>query len=644
MRLISISIEGYRRFRTRATLQIDSRLVALLGPNEAGKTSILRALLSMNDNSPFSEDGPTQDVSRATTSPQQPLSISAKFLVEENDLYLINQITEAKNLRWITLSKNVEGKKFYNFSPAIKRDKTVRRSFQTFAHKYMSKKSLSKDFPDLEKSLSEIAGIVDRIINKNEEDFGKDDILSLNLFQSTIDNEKHPSLYENLSTLIEHESKINPSAAVWRILNNKVPLFVLFNDEDRDLKTTHDISTPYRDKNPIAISKALQNLVSTAELDLQALYNAIQKGDIGKIHTLTSNANEKLEKKMSSAWSQSSVYVRLHLDRTILSVLVGSSKVGWENLSERSDGLRQFVSLFSFLSQNKNLDQDIILLIDEAENHLHYDAQADLIQMLGKQKLARQIIYTTHSLGCLPEDLGLGLRFVQPTGDGGESSTIQNKFWSNGSTGLSPILVGMGAATMAFLPVRYCVLTEGPVDSLLLPSLIREATGREIVGYQISPGLSSCDLDQISVIQNDGSRVAFLIDGDDGGKRLAAKLKRAKIPEKRIISLSSLIGAECVVEDLIDSETYSAAINEEFRRSGRDFVITQSDLPNFLRPNFVDTWCMQKNIQPPKKIDVAYKILDKIYDSNLVKREYKDFIIKLDQNLVSLFEFDAINS
>jgi predicted ATP-dependent endonuclease of OLD family len=53
MKLISVEIEGYRRFLKKQTLQLDSQLVALTGPNESGKTSVLKAISSINTNIPF---------------------------------------------------------------------------------------------------------------------------------------------------------------------------------------------------------------------------------------------------------------------------------------------------------------------------------------------------------------------------------------------------------------------------------------------------------------------------------------------------------------------------------------------------------------------------------------------------------------
>ncbi len=57
-------------------------------------------------------------------------------------------------------------------------------------------------------------------------------------------------------------------------------------------------------------------------------------------------------------------------------------------LTERSDGLRQFVALRAFTSRDLTIAN---LLVDEAEQHLHYDGQA-LIQMFARQKIASKIV------------------------------------------------------------------------------------------------------------------------------------------------------------------------------------------------------------------------------------------------------------
>ena len=131
---------------------------------------------------------------------------------------------------------------------------------------------------------------------------------------------------------------------------------------------------------------------------------------------------------------------------------------GYSTLDERSDGLKIFVSLLA-LTATQQSEVPPIVLIDELERHLHYDAQADVVQVMSTQTVIPQIIYTTHSAGCLPEDIGAGVRLVG-TNDGANRSTVENRFWSTGP-GFSPLLIGMGASSLAFRPGPKCRAVRG---------------------------------------------------------------------------------------------------------------------------------------------------------------------------------------
>lgn len=56
VKLISLTVENYRRFVKRTSVKLNGPLVALVGPNEAGKSSALRALQRLDDDSPFGPD------------------------------------------------------------------------------------------------------------------------------------------------------------------------------------------------------------------------------------------------------------------------------------------------------------------------------------------------------------------------------------------------------------------------------------------------------------------------------------------------------------------------------------------------------------------------------------------------------------
>ena len=91
-------------------------------------------------------------------------------------------------------------------------------------------------------------------------------------------------------------------------------------------------------------------------------------------------ANERLEEFFSQAWNQSNISVRFKSVGNRLEVWLKElgARRAWVPIEERSDGLRTFVALSAFLASQR-LQIPPVLLIDEAENHLHYDAQADLV-------------------------------------------------------------------------------------------------------------------------------------------------------------------------------------------------------------------------------------------------------------------------
>jgi predicted ATP-dependent endonuclease of OLD family len=350
-------------------------------------------------------------------------------------------------------------------------------------------------------------------------------------------------------------------------------------------------------------------------------------------------ASVELDGYRRFATRQSSLEVLLDLDNNILSILIRSTGRSYESLSERSEGLRQFVALSVFLSRRVRKQSDIVLLIDEAEAHLHYDAQADLVQMLANQNLARQVIYTTHSMGCFPGDFGAGVRVLR-TDEPNGSSEILNKLWIEDGMGLSPILTGMGAETMAFFPFRSCVLTEGAGDILLLPALLR-AAGQETLEFHVLPGLAEINGHKIPIIQNSGRHVVFLLDGDEGGDAIQRKLVREGISRKIIFRLRSAGGAKCVIEDFISKDVYVAAINAELARSDRQVRIRSDELPDVMRAAALEAWCKQHAIRAPAKVAIAYEVIEQMYDKDIVDRAHIEGLLSTRDHIANVLRAKA---
>lgn len=280
--------------------------------------------------------------------------------------------------------------------------------------------------------------------------------------------------------------------------------------------------------------------------------------------------------------------------------VVEDGKTYLSTFGERSDGLKAFVALVGFLRSLPD-DQPPILLIDEAETHLHLDAQADLIEVLQNRVAATQVFYTTHSPGCLPLDLGRGLRFVEPT-DQHYSSTLSHNFWDTKYPGFSSVLFKMGAGAFAFSSLRKAVLAEGAADMILLPRLIREATSLATLPYQVAPRMN--DFDESKVDRREvAATVAYLVDGDAGGRDRRTNLRRKyQVPAELIVSHPD----GHAVEDYLETPAVLAAINELRSDAKRDTPITLATLPEGQTlGQRIDRWFKNHHLDSPSKVALA---------------------------------------
>jgi len=442
----------------------------------------------------------------------------------------------------------------------------------------------------------------------------------------------HARLVARLRELHEYESLETPSNRAQKILAERTPAVLLFGDDDRNLLSEYDLNAFFLEENlrkkvfrkPVPV--ALSNLAAAADLDLEDLHDAQKQDDRGRVRTILEKAEWNVSKMLSELWTQSKLSFSMELDGWRLQILLRSAEGHYMKVAERSDGLRQFLALLMFLSRQPKNSVKPIVLIDEAESHLHYDAQADLVQMLAKQDLAAKVIYTTHSAGCLPEDLGSGVRMVSPNDP---YSSVENWFWDTARPGFSPLLFAMGAKTLAFVPMRYAVVAEGAADMILVPAILKEALGRNSLGFQVVPGLSSANSEEMAIIGNEAARTAYLVDGDEAGKRMKSKLRAAGVPEENICTLPEIDGKETVVEDYVLIDTYLYAVNEELGRSGCADKVTAADLPRPNRPKRLEEWCKHTNIRIPSKRAVAYHIVDNKYIRSVLDPDVKEHVEEL---------------
>jgi predicted ATP-dependent endonuclease of OLD family len=633
MRLVAFELNGFRRFADPQKLEVDGPVVAIVGPNEAGKTSLLEAMARLDDREPLT----SRDRTRQANVAEAQAVLAALYLVEAADRAELSDLADLSDLRvarWLIVEKAANGRISTKLVDPLVRDTAIRAEALTALERFLEKvpwdvESVSAGDVLHDEGLQKVVALL-RSPAQSLSGAQLNLLSRLAAALQRIADDRTRKAAAALQRAHAAETSDHPNTTARRRLYRRVPRFQLFDDAQRELRSDYDLGAVAASPPP-----ALRNLALLAELDLVELATLIRRDESETVIEVLENANARLREAFS-AWSQESITVRVDRgDGMVLRLHVSNPSKGYTKLEERSDGLKMFVALLALTARGDGPPS--IVLIDELERHLHYDAQADVVQVFARQNALPQIIYTTHSAGCLPEDLGAGVRIVGPV-PGTNHSRIQNRFWTQ-SEGFSPLLVGMGASTLAFVPVRNAVMTEGASDIILLPAMLREATGLKAVGFQIAPASSEAPAKRIGGLDAEGApNVAWLVDDDDAGRKMRARLRRAAIPDERIVSLGGE-GSEMVTEDLLALDAYLDAFNEELRRSGAAVEIPRDGVGERNRPGSAAAWCAEQRVAPPRKSDVAYRVLERRRDfPALLSPEGAEAVRELHASLSEIFE------
>jgi ATPase subunit of ABC transporter with duplicated ATPase domains len=118
MQLIAAFCSHYRRFADETTMDLNPKVVCIVGPNEAGKSSFLTALTHLNS--------PDFTAAERTRGQQAEPGVGARFLIDNEDRNVLADIPEARNARHYIWQAGA-GRHQYSFEPQVKRDRSGRR-------------------------------------------------------------------------------------------------------------------------------------------------------------------------------------------------------------------------------------------------------------------------------------------------------------------------------------------------------------------------------------------------------------------------------------------------------------------------------------------------------------------------------------
>lgn len=587
MRLTKVKLYGYKRLLD-TSCNVDADLIALLGPNEAGKTSVLEALHWLTNGGRL----PNSAINRTMDPELLPPVVTATYSLEEDDQNALSSIATDTKPQAVKFYRFKNGRAEIKFTPSLTRPKEPSEAvLEELGSSGITPHDENDEILEKIKSTNELAKSGDEFSAQEHRDINSLIEWLEKPLKSSSEESPNPDdapapkadidAAQVLKVWQKHMSERHPEQIAVDVIQERIPQFLLFTESDRTLGFEYDLELQKKGGGKIIPSddvsnppQGLVNLLSVGRTTIRELADLVDSGDaartLGKLRTIS----DRLSTQVASYWKQRDLKVLVNLDGLRLQIFVEEG-TDTARFTDRSDGLRSFIALIAFLEQHQT-DPPPILLIDEADMHLHYNAQADLINRLQSISPVRTI-YTTHSPGCLPLDLGTGIRIIRPNPEPAVSA-LSNNFWESNDAGFTPLLFAMGASAAAFSALRNAVFTEGPSDMILLPSLIRTAIEKPSLEYQVVPGISSLPPDRLGEITYEAARIAYLLDGDQGGETHRKHLQCSGVPENRIFSLPPEHG----IEDLIEPEAYLETVNTILEESGESERVSSQEIQNYV--------------------------------------------------------------
>jgi predicted ATPase len=377
MRLNGFSVENFRSIQKSGWCEISAEEVAVLvGQNEAGKSSILEALMAFQigkvDVNDLRSDGGSPSV-------QCEYQLTADELKKSfAPLLIILEKSWNENYEW----------------PATKL-KVISNWLPTDP----SKPIYSIDCYGAEGAIDEIA----RILASDAPE-----VVALESM-TTIDPSSNAAKLQALDAKNKacDQFKIQLKDTLITVVKSQLPTFVLFNDTDCLLPSTIDL---VKDELEAADGRVgAQNFLTVAGLDVAVLLNTTDRHRA----TMLAKASKNVTADFQTFWTQQvgkTQKVGLECDLKYYDAQNGDGKSGNPYLvfyiseandklypSQRSKGVRWFLSFFLQIWAAAKSHKSVVFLLDEPGSNLHSKAQQNVLQVIERSCNANQVIYSTHS-------------------------------------------------------------------------------------------------------------------------------------------------------------------------------------------------------------------------------------------------------
>jgi predicted ATP-dependent endonuclease of OLD family len=602
MRLIKARVENYRSIIDSGEFDIERLKTILVGPNEAGKTVLLRALQQLNkpeDVEGFDalRDYPRSKYNEITTGqvdPDKVKVVTGCFELEGSDKALVPPEYHECQYQFTRMLNNTASHTLIN-APDKKKLSDISKSMARMAaHMDKQHAKLSDSEPDTNpsKKLSEVMSSWPdgSYISDEMENLLK---IWLDKFYEFVeeDNKQEEKRHEDLLEII----KFNKSRDdVLSALHKSVPVFILFNNYFNVKPSIHLehlaqrvdgnlLDDKYYDYGNLCLLKLLgftpRELATLGATPSPNINDPVAlKSYRDKLDTRSYQLNAasvRLTKEIRSVWMPNperpeADKLKVTADGQYLKVVVEDDLGVDVELDQRSEGFQWLVSFFVvFFSEAMDKHKNAILLLDEPGMSLHALKQRDFRETISRLSEGNQTLFSTHSPFLVgPDELDI-VRVVEMKSRE-QGTVVHTTLSSEDPAGMLPLQEALGydLASSLFSQQRNLIL-EGITDYWYIEAtaeLLKES-GQITINDKIALVFSNTAGKVVyyaTILHAHKLKVAALLDSDNAGDQAAQQENLVHaLGNKNILRTKDYCDVDkAEIEDLLRSTLVSIVKSE----------------------------------------------------------------------------------
>ena len=600
MDLIKFRVTMYKGIIDSGWVDVD-RLTVLVGKNESGKTSLLKALHKLNpyNDEPYQMNREWPRARRRGRDEQQ-VVCRAEFQLSDSEKSDLTQITgQAKIPDTVEVSRNYTGNIRINGHQDLLSDKLSPNDIDNvFDYLPEVEDELSDQFKHTaEECLKELRGLAEEgqtaelaeLVHTHEQSLRES--VSESDPPQRIESQFIDQYISGFNSVVEQLEELYPiRSKVHDYLITHLPTFIYMDDYRAFTGTAqlNEIQARRAGDRLEEEDKTFLTILNLSGLDLDGLIQLGQEGEDAREErqydlddgagTLTSEFAERLRQRRYE------VDFRVD-DQQFFTFVKDDQDKALIRLEERSKGFQWFFSFdLMLMHESEGTFKGCVILLDEPGLHLHPEAQKDLLRRLEHYADGNTLLYTTHLPFMIDLKYPDRIRVLKETDNGIVVTTDLTESPPEAKFVLQAAL-GMDAS-QSFLVANRNLVVEGVDDYWVLTelsNLLRQGGAEGLPDdVLITPGGGASAAVHIATIMT-GQKldVVVLFDSDKAGEDAKDKLVKKWITrysesQAEVILLGDAveIDGDFALEDLFPEQFIVDIVKDAY---GKQLAIAEVD-------------------------------------------------------------------